>query len=215
MSHSDREQQVLDLVVPALEADGYAVYVQPPRDLLPEFMGGYRPDAIALGRPRNLAIEVIGDETGTQSRRQALADRFAHVPDWELRIYYARPSGEEVRPEPASRAAIEASLSRVEDLARQGHIEAGLLLGWGTLEALARTLSRKLERAQPSGRVLELLASEGFVTPSEADTLRDLARARNLIAHGALDVEVTRADLEGFVAILHTLVVELASAHHH
>ncbi|HJQ59215.1 MAG TPA: hypothetical protein VJ890_20075, partial [Vineibacter sp.] len=53
MNSIAQEAQVLESIVPKLEADGYSVYLHPSPDLLPPFMKNYVPDAIALGRPKN------------------------------------------------------------------------------------------------------------------------------------------------------------------
>ena len=48
MNAVEETRQIIDQLTPQLEADGYPVYLEPPRQLLPAFMAGYIPDAIAL-----------------------------------------------------------------------------------------------------------------------------------------------------------------------
>jgi hypothetical protein len=208
MSAPDREQRVLDLITSRLTAEGYDVFTQPARGLLPPFMRDYQPDAIALGRPRNIAIEVARDDA-TRPKAAALSERFAQSPDWELRIVYA-PEGSDDRPVPgATRDEIPAALARIETLLAADQPEAALLLGWSVLEAVGRLfLPGDVSRPQPAGQLLERMALEGVVTPDEADRLRQLATLRNQVAHGALRVRVPREAVADLVAILRTVLAE-------
>lgn len=52
------EEMALDQLEPELVRAGYRVIRQPSRSEVPEFFAGYRPDAIAIGSPRNIAIEI-------------------------------------------------------------------------------------------------------------------------------------------------------------
>ena len=96
-------RQIIEQLTPQLEADGYTVYLEPPRQLLPAFMRGYIPDAIALRAKgfeqfkKNLAIEVKVEGLSTKTRIEELERRFADAGDWELRVYYARPAGRTAR----------------------------------------------------------------------------------------------------------------------
>ncbi|MCJ2133317.1 hypothetical protein MKK69_04435 [Methylobacterium sp. J-026] len=209
MSATERERRVLDLITSRLKAEGYDVFTQPARGLLPAFMRDYQPDAIALGRPRNIAIEVARDDTAARPKAAALSERFAQSPDWELRIVYA-PEGSDDRPVPGvTRDEIPAALARVETLLAADHPEAALLLGWSVLEAIGRLLlPGAVSRPQPAGQLLERMALEGVVTPDEADRLRQLANLRNQIAHGALRVRVPREAVAELMAILRTVLAE-------
>jgi hypothetical protein len=57
-THSQAEEAILQMLRPNLEAEGFQVFVHPTRTILPPFMHGYRPSAIALKENRKLAIEV-------------------------------------------------------------------------------------------------------------------------------------------------------------
>lgn len=209
MSATDREQRVLDLIASRLTAEGYDVFTQPARGLLPPFMRDYQPDAIALGRPRNIAIEVARDDAAAPPKAAALSERFAKNPDWELRIVYA-PEGSDDRPVPGvTRDAIPAALARVETLRAADQPEAALLLGWSILEAIGRLfLPGDVSRPQPAGQLLERMALEGLITPDEADRLRQLATLRNQVAHGALQVRVPPEAVADLIGILHTVLAE-------
>lgn len=194
-----------------LEAADYEVHTESLADHLPRFAGAYRPDAIALGKPRNLAIEVKLEGAPAKSAPADLRRRFEKDPDWDLRVYYARPktAGDPVEPVPI--ASIDISIRQVEELNETGQPQLALLRAWATLEALGRKLlPGKFDRAQTPGRLVEVLAFEGNVTPTEADLLRDLARNRNRFIHGSLDVAVDPTDLARFAETLKELRAQLA-----
>ncbi|SFJ54475.1 hypothetical protein [Methylobacterium brachiatum] len=209
MSATEREQRVLDLITPRLKAEGYEVFTHPSRGLLPAFMQDYQPDAIALGRPKNIAIQIARDAATERPKAAALTERFATSPDWELRIVYA-PEGSDDRPVPGvSRDAIPTAIARVESLLAADQPEAALLLGWSVLEAVGRLLlPGDVSRPQPAGQLLERMAMQGIVTPDEADRLRQLAALRNQVAHGALRVAVPGEAVADLIAILREVLAE-------
>ena len=132
------------------------------RSLLPKFMEGYAPDAVAIGKPRNIAIEVVaGDKPGAAV--EALKERLAAQDAWDLRVYYYRPEHEAEVVAPATRGAIEAAAARVEALVSGGLSDAALLLGWSVLEAAGRLLSpERLGRPQEAGRLIERFGKLGL-----------------------------------------------------
>lgn len=203
MNVFEQSRQIIELLKPRLEADGYTVYLHPPRKLLPPFMGSYKPDAIALGPRKKIAIEVIVEGEPAKEKEQNLKQLFEKSGEWELSVYYARPSAPLNKVAAASRSAIEDSIRSVEQLVSEGRLAPALLTAWGTFEALGRVLlPEKLAFPQSPARLVEVLATSGHVTPSEADVLRTIANRRNEAAHGALEMEVSPAELRDCVAIL-------------
>jgi uncharacterized protein YutE (UPF0331/DUF86 family) len=105
-----------------------------------------------------------------------------------------------------SAEAIAENIDEMAQLAASGFLRAALLLGWAAFEAAARALmTEKFEKPQTPGRLIGLLASEGYLTPDEADHLRELAKAHNAFIHGELDTEISEDELRNFSAILSTL----------
>ena len=62
------ETNILRNLQQALEARGLTFYVHPPRDLMPDFLGDYQPDAIAVG-PEGGTIIEMKDRKKTLCRR--------------------------------------------------------------------------------------------------------------------------------------------------
>jgi hypothetical protein len=202
----ERERLVVEQLIPALESRGYTVFIQPSRNQLPSFMKGYVPDAIALGPQKKLAIEVVFDEPSSKLKLDELRGLFDGHGDWELRVLYSRAGGpKEILPA-ASNSEIAQSINSVESLAKSGQSGPALLIAWSTLEALGRRLlGTAFQRPRPAIQLIEALAGSGNVTPSEADLLRKLARLRNELSHGRLDITVAPSELTEFISILTTL----------
>ena len=213
MSSDTREAAVLENVVPQLEAEGFEVIMHPSRNRLPLFMQSYSPDAIALRQDKNLAIEVLAKGTSSTKNLDKLRDLLVGHKEWELRVYWISPSNTPKPIEPASAKDIQQAIETIERLASESLQAPALVMAWATLEALGRALLLdKLVRPQTPGRLVEVLASEGYVTPTEADRLRASIAARNQIVHGGLQAKVGPRDLKSFLSVLKTLLKLLAPA---
>ena len=188
MSEISTTRQVLDALIPELQSEGYSVFIEPSRDLLPPEMKGYTPDAIALGNDRKLAIEIALDEKSSIAKKGNLTKQFKKIPGWEILFYYARPSTSEGDVPGVSTTLIDRSTVLVKKLVGDKEYQAALLMAWATLEATGRLVSpEKFKRPQTPGRLIEVLAAEGSLTPDEADLLRGLSKQRNQLVHGGLD----------------------------
>jgi uncharacterized protein YutE (UPF0331/DUF86 family) len=201
------ERAVLENLVPELEAEGFDVYTHPSGAIIPPFMRGYSPDAIALRSDRNLAIEVVQEGATARQRLEELRKLLANQKGWELRVYWVTPSTLPKSVDEASRPTIEQSIKEVEELSTSGRSGPALLMAWATFEAVARALlPEKFRRPQTPARLIEVLATDGELTPGEADVLRRLADSRNGLIHGGLNVSVSNADMQRFIDVLKTLL---------
>jgi hypothetical protein len=217
------EAAVLQAVLPQLEAQGFRVSPHPSRTILPAFLQGYHPDAIALKGDKKIAIQVVPSAGPLEPRLERLRQALLEHGDWEFRIVYAPPLGSEADIAVQSRTAIEDQLARITKTFDEAGPAMSLLAGWAALEAAARLLMPDaLGGPQTPARLLEALAFDGYVTPEEADLLRRLGRLRNAAAHGGLDVAVTSGEIDGLVGITRTLLglgdqslIEPTSGSHH
>jgi uncharacterized protein YutE (UPF0331/DUF86 family) len=206
------ETDVLESLLPQFEAEGFDVFVQPSPSILPPFMQDYRPDAVALREDRKIAIEVVRSTGPSSKKVEDLQCLFARQPDWELRVFYVSPRTPGTAIEVASRPVILGAIQRVLDLKKEGHKLPALIMAWATLEAIGRALlPAQFRRPQTPGRLTEVLASQGYLTPAEADMLRAVIPMRNAAVHGGLDSVIDEQQLEQFVAVLQTLVEFLPS----
>lgn len=207
MNAEQTEIEVLQRLLPELHADGYEVYIQPGRPLLPEFLQGFSPDAIALRSDRNLAIEVMRRSPGSERRAERLTNLFKDRTDWELRLVWITPVSATNAMQLQTLSTIRQRLKEIKELADRKHYGPALLLAWATLEATGRLLASKhFERPQTPGRLIQFLASEGILTPTEADDLRPLAEKRNKFIHGGLQTPITGAEINRIAAILGTMI---------
>jgi hypothetical protein len=210
MSAATQEISVLETVASQLEAEGYDVYIQPSGPVLPQFLRDHPPDAVALSKERNLAIEVVRESPFSKQQMDELRERLSGHKGWELRVYFVSPSQTTGPMEGVSRQIIEQSIQAVRELAADGRTRPALLLGWATFEALGRALlPEKFVRPQTPARLIEVLAEDGHLTPAEADHLRGLADSRNQLTHGGLHLKIVTADVERLVATLETLLTLL------
>ena len=210
LSGYDLERAVLDTMVPELEADGFRVVIHPKQDTLPTFLQGYQPDMVAYKDNKNLAIEITGrtpSNPASKLKERVLCERFADRPDWELRFVYAPPVNSDANIPLVSKQTVSEHLDRLDASVDAMGLTAALLTGWAVFEAAARALlPSSLSRPQPPARLIERLASEGYVTPSEADMLRRLSRTRNEVAHGRLDLIPSRDDVALLIAVTRSIL---------
>jgi len=185
-SSAVRERDFLQTLVPGYEAEGFSVFLHPAREMLPQFMRGYQPDAIAVKDDKQIAIEIKRNVTRQVAQTKQLQRIFSEHPEWELRVYYIPGHPEEDIQAP-DLPEIDAALAEVDQLKQAGHLRAALIMAWAALEAAGRALlPQDLARPQPANRLIEVLASEGVVTPTEADSLRKAISLRNAATSWAL-----------------------------
>lgn len=206
MTTVEQAQQALEYLAPRLEEEGYTVYLKPPRRLLPKFMQDYAPDAIALGKQKNLAIDVYVEGGAPRVDEKEVSQLFRDAPGWDRKIYYFSPVGAQDTLPVGSAQEIESALAEIRGLMSAGHSRAALLMGWAAFETLGRMLHPlKFSKAQSPGRLIEVLASDGYVTPSEADRLRVLAKDRNKVIHGDLRQNIEPKNLIALIEVLEIL----------
>jgi Holliday junction resolvase len=197
MTAIETERRVLSLLRSRFEADGYSFVEFPESNMLPEFMQGYRPDAIALREGKSIAIEVkLRRDPNAEKNLRSISERFKGHPSWELRIVY----GDDVRQEPLQKptlAQLEQQISEAEDLLRSGHHRAALVLGWAAIEAIARKLGEDFPASGASTmrQAVELLEHMGHLRFEEAQQLRTLLPLRSRVVHGDLSMAVSHDEV--------------------
>jgi REase_AHJR-like protein len=198
MTPVQTKRRVLSLLRNSYEGDGFLFLEFPDKKLLPSFMQGYQPNAVALSEDRSVAIEVVlrGDPAKVKNL-EVIGERFKAQPGWELHVVY----GAEVRDEHLevpTPEQIRSNIAEAEALLTQGHPRAALVIGWATIEAIARTLQPDLPASGPrtSRAALELLEHLGRLPFRQAQELRKLSPLRDKIVHGDFGATVTDAESE-------------------
>lgn len=207
------EAEFLQGLIPQLRSEGYEVYLHPTASVVPPFLADVRPDAIAIGKGKKLAIELVTSESAQQKKTRALANLIKEHPDWELRVVVVTPANRSGELQVQSREQIQHFLDEIKLLQDSNHVSAAFILGWATFEAIARRLmTATFEKPQTPGRIVQQLAQEGYVTPSEGDFLRILAAKRNALIHGNLHDLPQKGEVEFFHEISERLAGEPAAA---
>ena len=186
MSTYQSELEVMDLLVPELEAEGYEVFLQPRRQLLPQFLKGYKPDAIARRPDKSLVVEIVRQSEPPDPRIAEIASILKKQKDWDLKLVWVTPTGSRKEIDSPSPATIRKRTGEVRTLAEEGHFVSAL------------------QFPQTPARLTQVLSNHGFITPSEADKLRSLAQKRNKVAHGDFTLRVTKSDIENMLDTLTT-----------
>jgi hypothetical protein len=204
-SASIRERYALDIFEPIWRRKGYTVVREPSPQQLPNFLQGFRPDAIATGAAPSLVIEVAaGQGAAKENRLLRLKSALDGQKDWRLEIVYVGSEGAPIKP--ASLAATEAALKRARTLAAEDP-EAALLLAWAAVEAVGRLLEPSLtEFSLGALAVVDLLVGYGHLSQEDGVALRGRALQRNRVAHGELGIAPPMADVLALVDIAERLV---------
>lgn len=199
------DEYVLEPLLADLEAEGFDVFVHPPKTAVPSFMQTSLPDAIAYKGARKIAIKVVGRRLDETARR--LLEGSTLHPEWDVRIVVASPRASDTNIPVATKAEILSRLDQIESTLDVMGEAAAVLYGWAVFEAAARLLKpESLRRAQTPANLLETLASDGYITPDEADTLRRLGRIRNEVAHGRLDRTPERGEVEELIRLTRVML---------
>ena len=200
LSAPEAERTALERIAPLLQAEGYEVIARPGPDVLPPFLGGRKPDAIAVGKHPSLLVEVFRKEgNGEAAKISELRSLVKERDDWELRVFYF--SSLEPTLSPVPNAASAATVKAARDVSATDP-RAAVLFAWSILEAAAR---EKIETAgtrplSPSALV-NLLASEGYLDREEAREMFRLSELRSRMAHGQIDCAATTEDVSRLLSI--------------
>jgi uncharacterized protein YutE (UPF0331/DUF86 family) len=211
------ERDVLALLAANYEERGYHFITYPPPGLLPEFLEGYRPDAIAVGTNDNIVIEVKSAGETPGQKLDEIASLVSAHPGWRFLVYYAGNALQSTGPiETLETPRLVDGLSEVKSLKDAGQFRAAFVLAWALLEAVFRTVEfdqGKLEtKPQTPGRVVEQLEMLGMLTDVEATRLRELVQIRNRIVHGAVTMRDLSSELDFMIPLLGKLIETVAPA---
>ena len=156
------EIDMLQGLVPELEAEGYEVFPRPKKLLLPAFLREFRPHVVAFRKDKNLVVEVIGKSIQSAGRIEQLTALMKERSGWDFRVILVSSAGDQEPLTVQGPKSMQSRIDEVRRLAEAGHSEPAILLAFATFEALGRVaLSKQFERPQTPGRLSEGLAHEG------------------------------------------------------
>jgi hypothetical protein len=195
------EQELLEVETRRLEERGYTIY-RGANDLLPRSLKPYAPDAVAVGREPKYVIEIVRESPAALDRLRKLREQLTGLPGWELLVVLDR-GARAPELQQATNQQIDEAIESARKVLLSGEAAPGLLFAWGVFEALARKLiPDEFVRPQTPGRLIQTLASKGYVNQPDEQLLRKLAKVRNAVIHGELSSSAGLADVERFLHLL-------------
>lgn len=209
---NELELETLYRVKPRYEKEGYRFLIAPEIGELPEFLGGFRPDAIAMRGDERILIEV--KSTNRAADRSAIVNFLAgEVPKhegWRFELIVAER--ERASLQLPSKTELEVELNSVQELVERGNYKIALPFAWGVLEALSKKLVFD-ERDQTTRflprTVVEKLTAEGYLDDGMSEKLLEVSNLRNQIVHGFTRLEVRREHLQTLLSIIRRLMDEI------
>ncbi len=188
--------KAVDETARAYRDNGYQVHISPNQSLLPEELGGYRPDLIAVRKDEHVAVEVLSkaDLAGSPELKD-VARQFRKVPGWRFDIAVVQePEPAPTRPRMLALQEARRRLSLSKRLLAAGDRAAALLLIWTALEAALRQRIGEVAVEKPFApiQLLKTAQSDGVISEAERTTLEQLVPLRNAIVHGQDPEELGR-----------------------
>ncbi|MBM2812058.1 MAG: hypothetical protein HW416_2817, partial [Chloroflexi bacterium] len=213
-----REQRKIREVAREYRRAGYQVFVEPGGPLVPDFLGDYRPDVIAIGDQESVVIEVKSVRGFDRSDvTHDVALRVSKQPGWRFELVITNPRRGSLTNEqnPWDLLVVDNHLKQVRDLSESGQLHAAFLLLWADAEALLRHLARQegilVNRLSPP-QIVKELATQGVLDRRDYSPLEEAAAVRNALAHGVGPSAVDPQLLKKLLAVTEGLREEVQSA---
>jgi uncharacterized protein YutE (UPF0331/DUF86 family) len=211
------ESNALRTLQKVSEARGLKFYINPPREIIPEFLGDFQPDAVALGPEGGIIIEVKSRRSpASENHLATIARRVSDQKGWEFRAIYIDPPLDEMAPIPKpTPEQLQSTFEEIEALTRAGHRAAAFTRAWAGLESLARLASPNSDgrstRALPPMQAIQTLAEEGYLENEAADRLRELVKLRNAVVHGDFSVDIPAPQIYTLLKQLQLIASDIIS----
>ncbi len=210
--NSDTEAKVLERLKSAYKQRGFAFFSPPKREMIPAFLGGYVPDALAIRDRENVLIEVkLRQNTSSEPMFADIRRKIADHKDWKLDVVYAAERRDDsISIDPPRLDILHQQINEVRELDRTNHRRAAFVLAWSLLEATLNHVrsETRVDQLRSPGQVIQSLATEGYVSRDVEKKLRELSVLRNRIIHGDIGVSVTSNDVEYVLAAIRETLAE-------
>ncbi len=208
LSAYEAETAFLESMRAQYEEKGYTFSVHPQSAELPDFFGGYLPDAVARRPDNNIAIELKSRTTATDQSLQRIRKLFEGRADWQLTVAYMGTSALDARILPVpSRTSILAQVGDVERLVNLGDLRAAFMVAWSLLEAALNSARPAMDkRPRAPGSIVQALAMDGLISIEAEKSLRSLIDLRNRVVHGDLTAEPSSADVRTVLSAVRTIL---------
>jgi HAMP domain-containing protein len=206
------EQNILETLRRTFEAQGLTFVRNPGDDVIPSFLGGYKPDAIAVNQNGGgIVFEVKQRRSNATDKQLAeIAQKIAPHKNWEFRAVFTGSASDTSPniPKPTTEQ-IDAKINELATLVRLQHYDVALVAGWAILESMARLVISDDAHGQSKGltsiQAVQSLAQEGYLENEVAQRLREMAGLRDAVVHGDLSAEVSAQQVEDLQRHLQTI----------
>ncbi len=200
-------ETLLTRVIKKYENEGYKVYIEPKKPLLPFDLGSYRPDLMAVksendgyiieikSKATHVSIDQFRDIAEIIAQRQGW--RFILITGDDISLGEKEQKSEK---QLLSWEQIAARKETGERLLQLGESEGAFLTFWGILEAMMRKRAEQtgipIERF-PTSSLIKHLYSQGELSIPQFDKILELMGVRNQFVHGfqSLSLEKSVAEL--------------------
>ena len=201
------EAELLARLRKEYEAQGFTL--EPGKPLETPDGGEARPDFIARkgGKTELIALRPYGSSERDEVRIRALGELAAALEGWSFRLFLVE--GPEISlPEAPGRDEILGMLDRARALQKACDTALALMAAWSALEAAARGhLTQPGQRPKlfaGSSLVKELIA-QGYLGQDHLTRFHELARRRELAAHGFFNQPVDENGIGAVIALAEQL----------
>jgi REase_AHJR-like len=205
------EKQEVQRLAKKYREEGYAVFTrEDAAKILPEALHGVVPDLVVSKGPEHILVKVkTKGESEDRERIVKLAEAIQREPHWRLQVHLFEPDRRSCRMVVEPEILDQNRRSAVQ-LFESGQVLPALLLMWSVFEAAgARALHTEGVDVCPTwehGSLVTELAFQGLIEDDEYERLRETQALRNLVAHGALAIDVQKKDFKQLAELTERLI---------
>ena len=203
MKSTDKYKAFVDQIANRYRKDGFRVYLAPDANSRPKFLGDIVPDLIAKKGDQRVVLEVK-ELTSDKKKSQLgkIASLVENEPGWRLElVLYEEEDDLPKDPLYPSPKSIRAAIQDANEIYKQGHTAAAMMLACSAFEAAAKRAIAKVEDRYayklPPNDLVKRLVFHGFLTEGELEVAHKAIIRRNQIVHGRLKRPVPEKMLNG------------------
>ena len=186
------ELQKIQAAAKDYREQGYEVIVHPMQEQLPEFLLGFHPDLLVKKEEEKIIIEVKSRQSLLHNPQiREMARVLQSAPGWKFELMIVGIE-DDMQPTKDTRPFTESDILYGIEQSRNllnAHLpEPALLYAWSSAEAALRIIAEKEGIAVKPPTPLNLiktLTTEGILSKEVYDTLIEIMKIRNAVAHGS------------------------------
>ncbi|MBE9030616.1 hypothetical protein IQ266_12830 [filamentous cyanobacterium LEGE 11480] len=214
VSESDKAQEI----ALEFESKGYTVFIGPSSENIPFKLHNYQPDLIAIKDNGGVVVEVKASLKRLPVQKfHEIAQQVSSHQGWKFALVTLDDPVSKVisiaetdLPDPN---VLKENLKDITTLVAMGMLSIALISLWIQIESWLRIKARladlPLDLLQPQ-RLINHLYSDGELSMSQTDQLKELMQLRNKVVHG-FDANFAEKQLEDGMVLLHEIISSVES----